>query len=381
MPDLDAQFAQSELERRLGEVERKLNQLDQAGLDRLRESGVLPFGNSLEMSRNGMVMRQFPGQYTYENLVAEYVGAPPAGNEDMDLNGDGNMDILDLSFAATRFPPPGSGLLWIARNASEPTPRAEWWPDTQGYLYGLATDVPNGNLTNATLMKMGVQTPNESAYVRVHASEHLTDEPVADVVIKGSIRTPHVSMAQITSDQNDYDVGAGTVSAVKVSSDAARNITGIVAPRPYTISLAPDVSYQAWLFLINEGSFNITLKDASGSSAAANRFALDADVVLKPKQGCLLFYDTSANIGFGWRAIASPSSAGGSVATDAIWDAKGDLAVGTALNTAQVLSVGADGTVLTADSAQTTGIKWAAAAAGSFSYGKAITTSQGQNLP
>lgn len=104
-------------------------------------------------------------------------------------------------------------------------------------------------------------------------------------------------------------------------------------------------------------------------------------MVLKPKQGCLLFYDTSANIGFGWRAIASPSSAGGSVATDAIWDAKGDLAVGTALNTAQVLSVGADGTVLTADSAQTTGIKWAAAAAGSFSYGKAITTSQGQNLP
>jgi len=54
----------------------------------------------------------------------------------------------------------------------------------------------------------------------------------------------------------------------------------------------------------------------------------------------------------------------GATATDAIWDAKGDLAVGTGANTAQKLTVGADNYVLTADSAQTTGLKWAAASAG-----------------
>jgi len=52
-------------------------------------------------------------------------------------------------------------------------------------------------------------------------------------------------------------------------------------------------------------------------------------------------------------------SGGWSVATDAIWDAKGDLAVGTGANTASRLAVGANGTVLVADSAEATGVKWA----------------------
>ena len=46
--------------------------------------------------------------------------------------------------------------------------------------------------------------------------------------------------------------------------------------------------------------------------------------------------------------------------------AKGDLVVGNATNDADVLAVGADGTVLTADSAEATGLKWAAATSASF---------------
>ena len=48
--------------------------------------------------------------------------------------------------------------------------------------------------------------------------------------------------------------------------------------------------------------------------------------------------------------------------------AKGDLVVGNATNDAGVLGVGANNTVLTADSAEATGLKWATATAAAKSY-------------
>lgn len=57
-------------------------------------------------------------------------------------------------------------------------------------------------------------------------------------------------------------------------------------------------------------------------------------------------------------------STGGSVATDAIFDAKGDLPVGTGANTSAKLTVGSNGFVLVADSGEATGLKWAAAGTG-----------------
>lgn len=53
-------------------------------------------------------------------------------------------------------------------------------------------------------------------------------------------------------------------------------------------------------------------------------------------------------------------AAAGGVATDTIFDAKGDLAAGTGADTAAKLTVGANDTILMADSAQTTGLKWVA---------------------
>jgi hypothetical protein len=65
--------------------------------------------------------------------------------------------------------------------------------------------------------------------------------------------------------------------------------------------------------------------------------------------------------------LATPSGGSGDVATDAIWDAKGDLAVGTGANAASKLTAGTNGHVLTADSAEATGLKWAAPSGGSSS--------------
>lgn len=57
-------------------------------------------------------------------------------------------------------------------------------------------------------------------------------------------------------------------------------------------------------------------------------------------------------------ALAWDDAGGGDVATDAIWDAKGDLAVGTGADTAAKLAVGGNGLVLTAASGEATGLKW-----------------------
>ena len=63
--------------------------------------------------------------------------------------------------------------------------------------------------------------------------------------------------------------------------------------------------------------------------------------------------------GAAWEAAAG----GGGAILETIIDAKGDLIAGTAADTAARLAVGTDGQVLTADSAETTGLKWATPAA------------------
>jgi hypothetical protein len=64
-----------------------------------------------------------------------------------------------------------------------------------------------------------------------------------------------------------------------------------------------------------------------------------------------------------WSTYATLGGSGG-VAADTIWDTKGDLAVATGADTAAKLAVGSNAQVLTADSTQTTGLKWAAAGGG-----------------
>jgi len=55
--------------------------------------------------------------------------------------------------------------------------------------------------------------------------------------------------------------------------------------------------------------------------------------------------------------------------------AKGELVVGNATNDSGIVSVGANGTVLTADSAEATGVKWAAAGGGGLTLLSTTTLS------
>lgn len=58
--------------------------------------------------------------------------------------------------------------------------------------------------------------------------------------------------------------------------------------------------------------------------------------------------------------VTPVGGAGGDITTDPAWAAKGDLIAGTANDAASILTAGANDTILMADSAQSTGLKWAA---------------------
>lgn len=114
-----------------------------------------------------------------------------------------------------------------------------------------------------------------------------------------------ISPAQITSDQNDYNpTGLSTAAVLRLNSDASRDITGLQGGADGRI-----------IAIYNTGSQNIVLKDASGSSSAANRFELQVDITLAGGDGCLLIYDSTSSV---WRCIGK-TPGGSASSTFAPW--------------------------------------------------------------
>lgn len=93
--------------------------------------------------------------------------------------------------------------------------------------------------------------------------------------------------------------------------------------------------------------------------------------------GQVLTADAASAGGVKWAA----GGGGGAVATDVIWDAKGDLAAGTGADTATKLTVGADDTILMADAAVANGLKWVASATPSTqAFGDAAAVGTGDTF-
>lgn len=116
-----------------------------------------------------------------------------------------------------------------------------------------------------------------------------------------SVLTP----AQITSNQNDYNpTGAGAADVLRISSDAARSITGLGFP-----------AGNKAVVLMNVGSFSITLSNASVSSVAANRFAIGADFSLDANKAVLVIYDATSSR---WRMVGGGGSSASAGMTKSI---------------------------------------------------------------
>lgn len=102
-------------------------------------------------------------------------------------------------------------------------------------------------------------------------------------------------VAALAADQNDWaPAGFKYAGLLRVSATAARNLTGIAGGTD-----------GRRLFLFNTGTFAITLKDASASSVAANRFSFGADVTLGAGQAVQLYYSSTDSA---WRLMSSAAS-------------------------------------------------------------------------
>lgn len=198
------------------------------------------------------------------------------------------------------------------------------------------------NLTDNTLTGTKAQfntAMSDADFATLTGTETLTNKTLTTPVISTITNTGTLTLPTTT----DTIVGRATTDTLTNKTLTTPTISGAIT--------FPDNVRQTF----NPGA------DAAGLNVGSH--AGDPGT---PSNGDL-WYDSTANeltARINGSNVALGAGGGGSVATDTIWDAKGDVVGGTGANTAARLAVGTDGQVLTADAAEATGLKWTTPGAG-----------------
>lgn len=109
-------------------------------------------------------------------------------------------------------------------------------------------------------------------------------------------------------------------------------------------------------------------RGASNFSLTWSELTTATGALYQPVDSDLTAIAALSTTSYGRALLTLANAAAADWIANALVDAKGDLLVATADNTPARLGVGSDGQVLTADSTQTAGVKWATASGGGITY-------------
>jgi hypothetical protein len=156
-----------------------------------------------------------------------------------------------------------------------------------GFTYNNANNFTLTNNTGGTLST----NINTVTGLTVNGSLSATTISANTLVSTGvKIMNSVISPPLITANTNNYNpTDLNLVNILRLSSDANRNLTGLVSQENGRN-----------IIIFNVGSFNIVLVNESASSTAANRFSTSANATLAPNEGCTIWYD---GISSRWRII------------------------------------------------------------------------------
>ncbi|WP_291209032.1 hypothetical protein [Hyphomonas sp.] len=156
---------------------------------------------------------------------------------------------------------------------------------------------PNVTTDSRLVRHDGTTGGQQSSSVTVNDSGDTSG--VRNFTMSGALAlTGDISPTALSANTNDYNP-TGLSTAARIRQDATTNIelTGLAGGTDGRQIVFHNISIS-----------NITLKDESASSIAANRLALNADLLIQPDQSVILEYDaTSAR----WRAIGGGGGSGG----------------------------------------------------------------------
>lgn len=235
--------------------------------------------------------------------------------------------------------------------------------DTDGVI---AINAESTSVAEVTANQFRVLTGAHTEVETLNANEEVTLEK--NINIAGTFQFGVLTAKTISSDQIAVAVTDSSYITLAGQAGAADDLDGITGGAQGQVLVLSAVS----------DSVTITIKhnNAGGSSGAKIFTASGSDIVLDDIHDCVAFiYKTALDSGNGgWMQIADPATYTADAAhvaaadphtgyiLESLLDAKGDLISASADNTPAKLTVGANDTILMADSGQTTGLKWAAAA-------------------